>query len=148
MQQSLIATATMTIKAAPGAVWHALTTPDAIKQYMFGADVLTDWQVGSPIVWRGEWQGKSYEDKGIILQFNPDRLLQYSHFSPLAGVPESAESYHTVTIELSNRGNETRVALTQDNNRTQEAKAHAEKNWAMMLQGLKKYAEAHRTQKL
>ena len=108
---------------------------------MFGTHVTSDWRENSPITWKGEWQGKSYEDKGVILQSKPGRTLQYSHFSPLSGLPDKPESYHTVTIELSREANQTRVSLTQDNNSTEEAREHSEKNWEMMLTGLKKFVE-------
>ena len=39
-------------------VWEALTSPQMIQQYLFGTQVTTDWQVGSPITYRGVWQGK------------------------------------------------------------------------------------------
>jgi len=115
--------------------------PKAIKQYMFGATVVSDWREGSPIVWQGEWQGKPYEDKGTILELEPERTLRYSHFSPLSGLPDRPENYHTVTIDLSGDGDSTRVALAQGNNPTEEARVHSEKNWGMMLAALKKYLE-------
>ena len=68
----------------------ALVDPAAIKQYMFGTTVESDWREGSSIVWKGEWQGRAYEDKGVILRLEPGRLLQYSHFSPLSGAPGRA----------------------------------------------------------
>jgi uncharacterized protein YndB with AHSA1/START domain len=108
---------------------------------MFGAHVVTDWREGSPITWKGEWQGKSYEDKGVVLRFEPGRTLRYSHFSPLSGLPDQPENHHTVTVELTGEGNRTRVSLVQDKNDTEEARAHSEKNWAMMLAGLKKLVE-------
>ncbi len=108
---------------------------------MFGTRVVSDWREGSPIIWKGEWQGKSYEDKGVILQFKPGRTIQYSHFSPLSGLPDKPENYHTVTIELSGEGNQTRVSLAQDNNPTEQARDHSEKNWEMMLTALKKFLE-------
>jgi hypothetical protein len=46
---------------------------------MFGTEVTSQWREGSAITWRGEWQGRAYEDKGVILQFKPGRTLQYSH---------------------------------------------------------------------
>lgn len=141
MDKNLIAKASTTINAPSVQVWKALVDPQAIKQYMFGTDVVSTWREGSPIIWKGEWQGKSYEDKGVILQFKPGRTLQYSHFSPLSGVPDKPENYHTVTIELSGNGNQTRVSLAQDNNATEEERADSEKNWGMMLAGLKKFAE-------
>jgi len=136
-----IARASLTVDAPRAKVWDALVNPKAIKQYMFGAAVISDWREGSPIVWKGEWQGKPYEDKGTLLEVEPGRTLRYSHFSPLSGLPDEPGNYHTVTIELSGEGNQTRVALAQDNNPTDEARVHSEKNWGMMLAALKKFLE-------
>ena len=141
MKNNLMARASVTIDAAIDKVWDALVNPESIKQYMFGTNVSTDWRQGSPITWKGEWQGKAYEDKGTILQLKPERLLQYSHFSPLSGVPDKPENYHTVTIELSEKASQTLISLAQDNNATEEAREHSEKNWGMMLDGLKKFLE-------
>jgi uncharacterized protein YndB with AHSA1/START domain len=141
MDKNLIARASVTVHAPSERVWDALVNPEAIKQYMFGTSVVTDWCEGSPIIWQGEWQGRAYEDKGVILQLKPGRTLQYSHFSPLSGLPDKPESYHTVTIELSGKGNQTRVSLAQDNNPTEQARDHSEKNWGIMLTALKKFLE-------
>jgi uncharacterized protein YndB with AHSA1/START domain len=141
MNKNHIAKASVSINASAEKVWDALVDPQAIKQYMFGTNVVSDWKVGSPIVWKGEWQGKSYEDKGKILQLKPKQTLQYSHFSPLSGVPDKSENYHTVTIELSGNGKQTQVNLTQDNNSTDAEQAESEKNWGMMLTALKKFLE-------
>ena len=141
MEPNLIAKASVTIEASSGKVWHALVTPEIVKQYMFGTEVASEWREGSPITWKGEWEGKPYEDKGVILQFKPERTLQYTHFSPLSGLPDKPESYHTVTIELWSEGDQTRVALSQDRNPTSQARDHAEGNWRMMLEALKKLLE-------
>ena len=141
MDQNLIARVAVTINAPSEQVWKALVDPDAIRQYMFGTQVVSDWRETSPIVWKGEWQGKSYEDKGMILQFKPERVIQYSHFSPLSGLADKPENYHTITIELSADGNQTRVSLSQDHNATEEERAHSEKNWEMMLTALNKFLE-------
>ena len=140
--QEHIANITITINAPATRVWEALVSPDQIKQYMFGTRVVTDWQEGSPIIWQGEWQGKAYEDRGTLLKIEPKRVLQYNHFSPLTGQPDVPENYHTVTIELSPDRGQTRVTLSQDNNDSEEAREHAEKNWQMMLEDLKKLLES------
>jgi uncharacterized protein YndB with AHSA1/START domain len=142
INQNLVAKAGTTINAARWAVWDALVSPEAIKEYMFGTNVKSDWQAGSPITWKGEWEGRPYEDKGVIVQAKPERMLQYTHFSPLSGLPDVPENYHNITIELLDAGSQTRVLLTQDKNATEEERAHSQKNWEMMLQGLKKYVEA------
>lgn len=141
MSNGLIAQASITIHVPAAKVWEALTKPDIIKQYMFGTEVISDWQVGSSIIWKGEWQGKSYEDKGKILKVDEERMLQYSHFSPLSGEQDIPENYHTVTIELSKDDGKTSVSLSQDGNETEEDKEHSEQNWNMMLIGLKKLLE-------
>lgn len=141
MTNPSIANAQITIDAPIAAVWDALVNPQAIKQYMFGTNVVSDWKVGSPIVWKGEWQGKAYEDKGVILGLEPKRLLKYSHFSPLAGLPDMPENYHTVTVELASEKGRTLVSLSQDNNSSEEEREHSESNWNMMLSTLKKFVE-------
>jgi uncharacterized protein YndB with AHSA1/START domain len=144
MSENLVAEASVAVNAPRTAVWDALVSSEANKEFMFGADVVSDWREGSPIAWKGEWQGRKYEDKGTILQAKRERLLQYTHYSPLSGEPDIEENYHTVTIELSDAPAGTRVALRQDRNATEKARAEAQKNWEMMLQGIKKYVEAKR----
>ena len=141
MEKDLIAKAAVTINAPGSKVWDALVNPAMIKQYMFGTTAVSAWHEGSPIVWKGEWQGKSYEDKGIILQFKPVRLLQYSHFSPLSGLADIPENYHTVSIELESDGQHTHVSLTQDKNATEVEREHSESNWKMMLSAIKALLE-------
>jgi uncharacterized protein YndB with AHSA1/START domain len=143
MNTRLMARAAVTIAAPAANVWDALVTPAAIKAYMFGVTVTSDWSVGSPIVWIGEWQGRAYEDKGIILQIVRERVLEFSHFSPLAGAADLPENYHIVTVHLSSDGAQTRVLLHQDNNLTDEACTRAEKNWSVVLAGLKHFVEQH-----
>ena len=144
MNRKLVARATIVIDAPRAEVWKALVTPSSIKEYMFGTTAISDWKKGSPIVFKGEWQGKSYEDKGVILRLEPGRVLEYTHYSPGMGLPDKPENYHTVTIELTDAGGGTRVDLSQDNNATEEARAHSEKNWQMMLGALKKHVESRR----
>jgi uncharacterized protein YndB with AHSA1/START domain len=140
-QENEIAQASITIDAPKAEVWQALIDPDAIKQYMFGTTVTSQWRQGAPIRWKGEWQGKAYEDKGEILTLDRERRLRYSHFSPLSGLPDLPENYHTVTIDLREENGRTHVDLAQDHNPTEEARAHSQKNWETMLEGLKTYVE-------
>jgi uncharacterized protein YndB with AHSA1/START domain len=135
------AKAEVTIDAARQDVWNALVTPSIIKEYMFGTEVLSDWEQGGQIAWKGEWEGKPYEDKGSILKIETDRLLQYSHYSPLSGAPDTPEHYHTVTYELSDMDNGTSVRLTQDNNENEVSAEHSAKMWQSMLDGLKSVVE-------
>jgi len=141
MNRKFTATATTTIDAPVSRVWQALVTPEIIKQYLFDTDVISDWNVGSPIIYRGEWEGKPFEDKGKILEIEPEKTLKSTHWSPLSGVPDTPENYHTVTYTLTEQGDSTEVTITQDNNASEEEKVHSEKNWQTVLDGMKKLLE-------
>ncbi len=139
--KGLISKASTTINAPVGRVWDALTTPEIIKEFMFGTETVSEWRKGSPIVWKGVWEGKPYVDKGEILEMTPGRTLQYSHYSPLSGEPDIPASYHTVTYELAGEGSETHVVLSQDNNSTPEEVEESGKMWQKMLESLKSVVE-------
>ena len=141
MNDKFTAKATSTINAPVSKVWQALINPEIIKQYLFNTEVISDWKVGSPILYRGEWEGKAFEDKGKILEIEPEKTLKSTHWSPLSGVPDSPENYHTVTYTLADRGDSTEVTITQDNNASDEEKLHSEKNWQTVLKGMKNLLE-------
>jgi uncharacterized protein YndB with AHSA1/START domain len=136
-----VAKAETEIEAPAARVWRALTDPDEIEQYMFGSRVETDWKPGSPIVWRGTYEGKAYEDKGEVVTVEPEHRLEVTHFSPLSGQDDVPANYHTLVYELEQCDGTTRVALSQDNNSSEEAAEHSKANWEKMLAGLKEIAE-------
>ncbi len=142
MSKGFEAIKTVTIDAPKDRVWNALTDPKLVKEYMHGTTLSTDWKEGSPISWKGEWKGRSYEDKGTVLAVEPQKLLRYTHWSPMGGSEDKPENYHTVTYELSGEDGKTTLTLTQDNNATQEeADKMAQDNWGPVLNGLKETAE-------
>ena len=136
------------VEAPADEVWRAITTPETVRTFFMGAEVESDFQVGSPIRFRGEFKGKAYEDKGEILEAKAGQRLSFSHFSPLSGAADRPENYHVVTYDLAPEGDRTRVTLTQSNlkggvTRSDEAqRAEFEKTWASVLDGLGK-AVAH-----
>ena len=142
MSKTVIAKATATINAPASKVWDALTKPEQIKQYMFGTQVTTDWKVGSPITYKGEWKGKAYEDKGKVLEIEPRKRLVSTFWSALAGLPDTPENYKTVRYELAPEGDRTKLTVTQDNNVSQAEAQEAEQNWNMVLDGIKKLVES------
>lgn len=135
------ANSVVAINSSRRAVWDALVSPSAIKRYMFGASVESGWHEGSDITWKGEFNGRKYEDKGVILKIEPEKMIKYSHFSPLSGKPDVPDNYHIVTIQLADGADRTEVTLTQENNDSEEVRLESEKNWDVMLEGLKQYVE-------
>ena len=141
MNQLIIARASVTIHTPAAKVWEALTRPEMVRQYLFGTEVITDWKVGSPIRYRGVWQGKPYEDKGQVVEVVPGKRLVSTFWSSLAGQPDAPENYKTVVYELAGAGNSTRLTVTQDNNASEDEARHSEQNWSMVLASMKKLLE-------
>ena len=141
MNKGFVAKATIIINTPAVIVWDALINPELIKQYLFGTQVATDWKAGSPITYKGIWDGKAYEDKGKVLQIEPGKLLVSTFWSSLSGLPDVPENYKTVRYELSSEGSGTRLTITQDNNASQEEASHSEQNWKMVLDSMKKLLE-------
>jgi uncharacterized protein YndB with AHSA1/START domain len=143
----ITASSSIVIDRPRAQVWTALTDPDLVKQYFMGATVKTDWQVGHPITFTGTWNDKPFEDKGEILSFEPDQEMSYSHWSPLSGAADVPDNYHVVHIALEDSMVGTKVTLEQSNlegGATEADRASRddyEKNWATVLQGLKKVSE-------
>ena len=133
---------TTTVHAPIARVWSALIDPEQIKQYLYGTQATSDWKVGSAITYAGEWQGQPYEDHGTILDLTPPTLFRSTYFSPLGGKQDIPENYHTITWSLEDRGDDTHVEVTQDNNESEDAARKAEANWTSVLTELKKLLEA------
>ena len=136
-----VAEAETEIRATPAQVWTALTDPRQIKSFMFGTEVRTEWRQRSPITWSGEYQGKAYEDKGEIIEIEPERRLVVTHFSPLTGQDDVPENYHTLTYELSERRGVTHLSLRQDKKASREEAEHSTGMWERLLASLKMVVE-------
>jgi uncharacterized protein YndB with AHSA1/START domain len=132
---------TITFKAPIDKVWQGLTDPAMVKQYFFGTDLKSDWLVGGPITFSGEWEGHKYEDGGVILDIDPPKFLKYTYWSSMMGLENKPENYYNITYDLSENGGITTLVITQDGVKNQEAADHSEQNWKSVFDGLKKMIE-------
>jgi uncharacterized protein YndB with AHSA1/START domain len=143
MQKPVVQVGT-TIAASPHQVWQAMR-----RGAMFpGTTIDTDWKVGHPIVFNGEWQGRKFTDRGEIQTLSEDQELSFTHWSEKDGEKKRPPSWHIVHYRLEPAGQRTKVTLSQFNEGEKtdvdaKTKAEFEKNWTMMLEGLKKTAEAN-----
>jgi uncharacterized protein YndB with AHSA1/START domain len=142
MKDKLTTELSITIDASPKQVWKALTVPELIKKYLFGTNVSTDWKVGSPITYSGEYNGTKYHDKGIIKKFETEKVLQSTYFSSMSGKEDKPENYVLVTYSLAKKDYKTVLTITQDNNSSEKEKEHTTENWNMVLNKLKEVAES------
>jgi 3-hydroxymyristoyl/3-hydroxydecanoyl-(acyl carrier protein) dehydratase/uncharacterized protein YndB with AHSA1/START domain len=135
------ASASIVIQAPRQRVWQAITDPALVKQYFFGTNLVTDWKVGSPLVFGGEWEGKSYEDRGTVLSFEPPRSLSFNYWSAFSGNEDRPELRQIIRYDLDETAAGVRVSVHQSNVDTQERADHSAKNWQSVLAAMKKLLE-------
>jgi uncharacterized protein YndB with AHSA1/START domain len=117
------------------AVWEGLTNPAIVKQYFFGTDLITTWQPNTPILFRGEWEGKPYEDKGVVQHFTPLQSLSYSYKSSFDPLPDLPENYRLITYQLLHHANGIEIKITQEA-ADQATADHSASNWSSVLDGM------------
>jgi uncharacterized protein YndB with AHSA1/START domain len=108
---------TVKILAPAKKVWLALTVPDLVKQWQYGVDLLTTWEVGTSIVFRNEWDGQVFEQKGTVLEFSPESRLKYSLFFPRPDLQDIPENYFFMIYELDESDGITSLLVRQEDPR-------------------------------
>ena len=142
MENKLSATISININKPALTIWNALTNPEIIKKYFFGTEAISEWKQGSPLHFKGIWDGKEYLDKGTILEFIPEKFLRYNYLSSFSGLEDRPENYSIVSYSLTTGTSDTKLVIVQDNIATEEARAHSEKNWEYILNELKKLLDS------
>jgi hypothetical protein len=112
------------------------------QEILLRGKVDSDWRVGSPITFTGEFRGNAYHEKGTIMQCSPERLLQYSHWSNLEALPNIPENYRTWTFQIAPDGAGIRLSVTEDNIPTEGQRARSDEFWSGVLSTIKEIVES------
>jgi uncharacterized protein YndB with AHSA1/START domain len=119
-----------------------MTNPEIIKEYLFGTQTVTDWKVGSEIIFQGEFNGTTYRDKGVILENIPGELLSYSYWSGFSGTEDLPENYSTVTYKVIPKGdNVTQLQWIQKGYATEVGYLHSKDGMQAFMEQIKAIAE-------
>lgn len=131
---------TTTLHAPVERVWQALTDPAIVKQYFFGTELVTSWEVGEPLYFQGEWDGKPYQDRGVVLEYAANKRLAFSYLSSWSGKEDLPENYLWVCYEVKPTDSGTELTILQTNYDEERAK-HSEGNWASLIEEMRKVVE-------
>lgn len=134
---------TIDINAAVSKVWDALTNPELIKLWMSDSEIsaISDWQVGAPIIFKGNLHWTNFENRGIIQQFEPEKVFHYNYLSSLSELPDIPENYTSVCFVLTPMENKTTILLTLSNFPNEIIYKHVNFYWNVTLNILKKLCE-------
>lgn len=141
MTQELTLHKSITLNTPGSKVWEALTNPDLIKVYFFGTECITDWKKGSPILYKGTYEGKPYEDKGNILDIEFEKFILYNYWSSFSGTKDIPANYSVIRYELLPDNNGTIFSIIQHGFKTNESLEQSATNWGYIMDGLKKMLE-------
>ncbi|HNP47711.1 MAG TPA: SRPBCC domain-containing protein [Bacteroidia bacterium] len=141
MKKNFTTKLSIRLHAAPAYVWEALTNPLLIEKYLFATDVHTDWREGNSISLSGEYEGKIFNDQGVLQKVEERKLLKYTYFRSLIGKVKEIQDYVTLTYKLSRKNNVTVLTLVQEDHKSLRAKQQNSQNWKMALRRLKAVLE-------
>jgi len=147
---SLVIKNSITIDAPASKVWNALVDPEQTKKYMFGCEAVSEWRTGSPLLWKGQHEGKEMVFvKGNVVDIKPERFLAYTVFDPLSTIEDIPENYLTVTYELKSENGTTTLNVTQgdyaavaDGERRFKDSSNNGEGWNPILVQIKKLVES------
>ena len=150
MKDPLLVKNTISIKASPIEIWDALVNPEQTKKYMFGCETVSDWKVGSELLWKGSYEGQDMVFvKGNIVDIRPGNFLAYTTIDPHnPAIPDLPENYLTVTYEIKENGEETILTTTQgDYSKVAEGEKRYQETidgggWQPILEAIKKLLES------
>jgi uncharacterized protein YndB with AHSA1/START domain len=129
------------INASPLKVWDVLTNPAMIKQFFTGAQTITNWQIGSEIVFIHWYEEKEFRNKGTILQFLPNKVLSYTYWTAFSNTEDKPENYTTITYTLEEMNGKTKLSLAQTNFKNAAWYEGLQAGWDIVLIKIKEMAE-------
>jgi len=141
LNHDLEASATILINANLAKVWKVLTAPELIKEYLYGTETITDWKVGSDIVFQGEYQGYKYRDHGKIISNIDQKEISYSYWSGFSGLEDKVENYSTVTYQFRKVDGKTEFKWIQKGFADEEKQKHSTTGLPALLEQIKLIAE-------
>lgn len=106
---------TVIFKADKTQVWDLLINPEMTKQYMFGCELISDWKVGSPVLWKGKTEDGSevVYVKGKLLEFEEGQKITMTTFDPNAGWEDIPINHVNFSYELMEVENGTELTVIQ-----------------------------------
>ena len=133
----------ITINTTVKKVWDTLTKSELVKLWQYGSLLQTNWEVGSKIKFVTEWEGKTFEQWGIVLEYTPTQKLRYSLFAPRPDLEDKPENYFEMIYSLTADNGQTKLQIVQEDNRPNAVQEDEQGEENQILKMLKQVAETN-----
>lgn len=132
------------INADPGTIWEILTEPELMKQWMgepeMKLEINTTWKINSTIIIKG-FHHINFENTGIVLKYEENSLLSYSHLDSISRLDDKPENYSIIEFNLEQVQHQTLLKINLDNFPTETIFKHLQFYWTNTIGLIRKMAE-------
>jgi len=129
------------INASAEKIWKTLTNPSLISQYLFGAQTITDWNIGSDIIFKINFEGNEFKDKGIVIENIPNKKLIYKYWSGFCGLEDKPENYSIVSYKIEKVQDGNKLTWTQKGFADEQSRVSSENSLKSILEQIKFISE-------
>jgi uncharacterized protein YndB with AHSA1/START domain len=127
------------IRTKPESLWHALTTTEFMKAYLFGFTFDTSWQKGAS--WQMVQPSGTVTDAGEIIAIDPPKRLELS-WAHQMNAEAKAEGYGRCIFEVEPSGEASKLTVTHTMPiANSETIAMISEGWPLILSNLKSLIE-------
>lgn len=134
----------ITIQASADLVWKNLTDQDLMRQWTSDDDleIITGWIVSGRIVIKATGHWVYAESKGLVLEFEKERLIKYSHLNSLSKLDyNNPKNYSEIMFRLVPHKQHTELVQELNNFPTAAIYHHLVFYWKITLEVLKRFIE-------
>ena len=134
------------IDASRSKVWDLLVNPKVTSEYMFTCAIESDFQIGSPVIWRGIHDSVVYVS-GYLSEYDPESKMVYTVIDPNAAYAQTTENHLAVSYELEEKEGSILLSVVQSGYKTAaEGQARYDEaitggGWSSILEKIKEMAE-------
>lgn len=127
------------IRTTPEKLWEALTQPETMRQYLFGAAILADWKKGG--AWKMAHGDGRVSDSGEVLEAEKPKRIVLKWRSEWTE-ELAAEGYSRCTMDIEPKGETVMLKITHEIERDNSKLIQSVSGgWPKILSGLKSLLE-------
>lgn len=142
LNNELISSESIIINASAEKIWKTLTNPLLISQYLFGAQTISDWHIGSDIIFKINFEGDEFVDKGLVIENIPNKILIYKYWSGFCGLEDKPENYSIVSYKIENvQDGNFKLSWTQKGFADEQSRSSSENSLESVLEQIKSISE-------